>query len=511
MTVAGSGATATSPSITTFGSPILVAWGASDAGGGIATLTIDGTAVDTLTSSGFNGQTIVTQNGTTRSLFLKAYPVSAGTHTVRVTTTNASTFEIAWASAIPLPFTAAHTPISPPRVYVSGVLKQKNDAISAITAAYDGIVRSVVTTFAGYGLNVVYVPSRNFVDAAAEMSDAVHPNDTGHKHLRDAFEAAIQPLVPTPPLLSQVVSLWSGSLQATTISSSFNEGAANATIIGTKPAVDIPNSTWFTIGSGNGGAFNSGGGVTFGPSNLGFQASSALDLAHADATITLTGVQLTGTSGTSLAIDTRTNSAFNSGLVLEWNSGGAVALNDVSTSGTGNVTLATGSVGSTTTGDITFTLSGTAVSVNIFGTVLSGTVPTGSSTLSQSLLVVNPNGAVGFGNTAKAIVAGLSVLSASSSCSGVLKSDGVCTPLTSGYATISAGASTASIAAAAVTANSQISVTFDSSLGSKLGVTCNTVLATPWVSARTPGTGFTLSTGTAPTTNPACYSYTIFN
>jgi hypothetical protein len=148
MTITASGATATSPSITTFGSPILVAWGASDSGGGIATLTIDGTAVDTLTSSGFNGQTIATQNGTTRSLFLKAYPVSAGAHTVRVTTTNASTFEIAWASAIPLPFTAAHTPVSPPRVYVSGVLKQKNDAISAITAAYDGIVRSVVTTFA---------------------------------------------------------------------------------------------------------------------------------------------------------------------------------------------------------------------------------------------------------------------------------------------------------------------------------------------------------------------------
>jgi hypothetical protein len=77
--------------------------------------------------------------------------------------------------------------------------------------------------------------------------------------------------------------------------------------------------------------------------------------------------------------------------VLEWTSGGAVTLNDVSTSGTGSVTLATGSVGSTTTGNITFTLSGTAVSVNFFGTVLSGTVPTGSSTLSQSLLIVNPN------------------------------------------------------------------------------------------------------------------------
>jgi hypothetical protein len=74
-------------------------------------------------------------------------------------------------------------------------------------------VRSVVTTFAGYGLNVIYVPSRNFVDAVAEMSDAVHPNDTGHRHLRDAFEAAIQPLVPTPPSLSQVVSLWSDSFR----------------------------------------------------------------------------------------------------------------------------------------------------------------------------------------------------------------------------------------------------------------------------------------------------------
>jgi hypothetical protein len=73
-------------------------------------------------------------------LLYKAYPVSAGAHTVRVTTTNASTFEIAWASAIPLPFTVANTPISPPRVYVSGVLKQKNDAISATTAAYDGNV-----------------------------------------------------------------------------------------------------------------------------------------------------------------------------------------------------------------------------------------------------------------------------------------------------------------------------------------------------------------------------------
>ena len=66
----------------------------------------------------------------------------------------------------------------------------------------------------------------------------------------------------------------------------------------------------------------------------------------------------------------------------------------------------------------------------------------------------------------------------------------------------------------AVTANSQIIIQPDSSLGTKLGVTCNTSLATvigPVVTARTAATSFTVSiTGTL-VTNPACYSYTITN
>ena len=79
------------------------------------------------------------------------------------------------------------------------------------------------------------------------------------------------------------------------------------------------------------------------------------------------------------------------------------------------------------------------------------------------------------------------------------------------FGQIAATATTVVVDTTAITANSQIMLTFDSSLGTKLGVTCNTTYAAPRVSARTAGTSFTITVGTAPTTNPACYSYTVVN
>lgn len=67
----------------------------------------------------------------------------------------------------------------------------------------------------------------------------------------------------------------------------------------------------------------------------------------------------------------------------------------------------------------------------------------------------------------------------------------------------------------AVTANSQILVTTDDTLGTKLGVTCNSTVATLvgglTISARTAGTSFTISNNVAIVTNPLCVSYVIFN
>lgn len=90
-------------------------------------------------------------------------------------------------------------------------------------------------------------------------------------------------------------------------------------------------------------------------------------------------------------------------------------------------------------------------------------------------------------------------------------SPAVCSAAAAGSATVAASATTEVVNTTAVTANSQIIPVFDSSLGTKLGVTCNTTFVQPYVTARTAGTSFTVTVGTAPTANPACFSYVIVN
>jgi hypothetical protein len=66
----------------------------------------------------------------------------------------------------------------------------------------------------------------------------------------------------------------------------------------------------------------------------------------------------------------------------------------------------------------------------------------------------------------------------------------------------------------AVTANSQIMLTVDESLGTKLSVTCNTTLSTllnPVVTGRSTGVSFTFTIGAVIASNPACVSYTLSN
>lgn len=92
-----------------------------------------------------------------------------------------------------------------------------------------------------------------------------------------------------------------------------------------------------------------------------------------------------------------------------------------------------------------------------------------------------------------------------------IASPAVCGSSQGGFVTIAAAATTKVVNTTSVTANSQISLTFDSSLGTKLAVTCNTTLAPPYITARTAGVSFTITTAAAPTTNPACYSYTVVN
>lgn len=90
-------------------------------------------------------------------------------------------------------------------------------------------------------------------------------------------------------------------------------------------------------------------------------------------------------------------------------------------------------------------------------------------------------------------------------------SPAVCSSAAAGSVVVAASATTVVVDTTAVDANSQIFVTFDSSLGTKLGVTCNTTEPALYgISARNAGVSFTI-TSTAPTANPACFSYLIVN
>lgn len=81
-----------------------------------------------------------------------------------------------------------------------------------------------------------------------------------------------------------------------------------------------------------------------------------------------------------------------------------------------------------------------------------------------------------------------------------------------GHFVVDAGNTTVVVSTTAVTANSEIVVFPDRSIGALLGITCNTAVppTVPQVSARTAGTSFTLEVS-APVTNPGCFGYTIVN
>lgn len=90
-------------------------------------------------------------------------------------------------------------------------------------------------------------------------------------------------------------------------------------------------------------------------------------------------------------------------------------------------------------------------------------------------------------------------------------SPAVCGSAQAGAVAVPAGTNTTlTVNTTAVTANSQILLTFDASLGTRLSVTCNTAPATFWVSARVAGTSFTIEDSSL-TTNPGCFNYLLVN
>lgn len=98
----------------------------------------------------------------------------------------------------------------------------------------------------------------------------------------------------------------------------------------------------------------------------------------------------------------------------------------------------------------------------------------------------------------------------SSNCSSSA-SPAVCGSAAAGAFNIPASASSVVVDTSAVTANSDIQILFNSALGTRLSVTCNTTAQQPYVTAISAGTSFTVSVPSNFSSNPGCFTYTVTN
>lgn len=86
-----------------------------------------------------------------------------------------------------------------------------------------------------------------------------------------------------------------------------------------------------------------------------------------------------------------------------------------------------------------------------------------------------------------------------------------CGAAAAGSVVIDDGATTVVVTTTAMGTNSEPSITFDSSLGTKLGVTCNTTYTDLYVSARGTSTFTVTATADPATANPICLNYRLTN
>ena len=145
--------------------------------------------------------------------------------------------------------------------------------------------------------------------------------------------------------------------------------------------------------------------------------------------------------------------------------------------------------------------SGSALQLGTPGGIRATILPSGNfgigTTIPGSLLTVNGR-------------ASANLFGSETNCSSTA-GPAVCAAAAAGSVIIPAAGTDVTVNTTAVTANSQIFAIFDQSLGTKLGVTCNSTTANPHIGARVAGTSFTIHANVSPVTNPACFSYFIIN
>ena len=68
------------------------------------------------------------------------------------------------------------------RLALGGVLRQQGDNNGTVTAAYNAAAYSAYSDLASDGLNVSFVPVRDYANDTTDMANQLHPNTTGQEH-----------------------------------------------------------------------------------------------------------------------------------------------------------------------------------------------------------------------------------------------------------------------------------------------------------------------------------------
>lgn len=138
----------------------------------------------------------------------------------------------------------------------------------------------------------------------------------------------------------------------------------------------------------------------------------------------------------------------------------------------------------------------------------------GTGTL-RNLTLQTTGGNVGIGTTSPATlldVNGAATIRGALNTTNCSSAAGSCGSATSGAVTMATSTSTTSVSTTAVTANSNILISEDFSLGARLGVSCNSFEGRSYVVAdRTPGVGFSINASSTVIGDPACLSFFIVN
>ena len=212
--------------ITTTGKPIYVWYRVIDGNGGTFVYSLDGAAAISVSCS--TSPAMATTNGGTASVgFLRISPVTSGSHSITFSVTSATnTGNVVGIIGIGTP--SSVPTYNSPSVFSGGVLKESGtngvEINATATAAYNTDAQNDANLLANDGLRVYFVNVRNYINLPADYNllNLPHPNNSGHAHIRDAFEYVMQP-APASGIISN---------QAT--SNTFCFPAGNLTLTGTQ-------------------------------------------------------------------------------------------------------------------------------------------------------------------------------------------------------------------------------------------------------------------------------------